>query len=145
MEAVEQLEHELEEVKQQRKETPHHLEWDELPSEDKFQRLAPSRKRLTDTVKLIAYRAETALTNIVRETLARQDDARSLLRDLFRVEADLSVDTGAEVLTIGVHPMANPRSNRAIAHLLGELNAAEITYPGTNLKLAYTLVGVSST
>jgi len=145
VEAVEQLEHELEEVKRQRKETPHHLEWDELAAEDKFQRLAPSRKRLTDTVKLIAYRAETALTNIVRETLARRDDARSLLRDLFRVEADLSVDTRAEVLTIGVHPMANPRSNRAIAHLLGELNAAEITYPGTNLKLAYTLVGVSST
>ncbi len=145
VEAIEQLEHELEEVKQQRKETPHHLEWDELPAEDKFQRLAPSRKRLTDTVKLIAYRAETALTNIVRETLARQDDARSLLRDLFRSQADLSVDTKAGVLTIGVHPMANPRSNRAIEHLLAELNAAEMIYPGTNLKLAYTLVGVSST
>ena len=37
MEAIEQLEHELEEVKQQRKETPHHLEWDELPVEDKFE------------------------------------------------------------------------------------------------------------
>ena len=81
----------------------------------------------------------------MRETLARQDDARSLLRDLFRSQADLSVDTKAGVLTIGVHPMANPRSNRAIEHLLAELNAAEMIYPGTNLKLAYTLVGVSST
>jgi prepilin-type processing-associated H-X9-DG protein len=144
VEAVEHLEHELEAVKQQRKETPHHLEWDELAADDKFQRLAPSRKRLTDTVKLIAYRAETALANIVRETLARQDDARSLLRDLFRVEADLSVDTQSEVLTISVHPMANPRSNRAIEHLLGELNAAEMVYPGTTLNLVYTLVGVSS-
>ncbi len=143
-EAVEQLDHELKEVKQQRKETPRHLEWDELPAEDKFERLAPSRKRLTDTVKLIAYRAETALTNIVRETLARPDDARSLLRDLFRSEADLSVDTQAGVLTIGVHPMANPRSNRAIEHLLAELTAAEMMYPGTTLKLVYTLVGVSS-
>ena len=110
-EAVEHTDHELEKVKQQRKETPHHLEWGELPAEDKFERLAPSRKRLTDTVKLIAYRAETALTNIVRETLARPDDARSLLRDLFRSQADLSVDTKAGVLTVGVHPMANPRSN----------------------------------
>jgi prepilin-type processing-associated H-X9-DG protein len=144
VEAVEHLEHELIEVKQQRKETPHHLEWDELPVDDKFERLAPSRKRLTDTVKLIAYRAETALATIMREALARQDDARSLLRDLFRVEADLSVDTKSGVLTIGVHPMANPRSNRAIDHLLGQLNAAEMSYPGTNLKLAYTLLGVSS-
>ncbi len=142
MEAIEQLEHEFEQVKQQRKATPHHLEWDELPAEDKFERLAPSRKRLMDTVKLISYRAETALTRIVREALAREDDARSLVRDLFRSEADLSPDTKAGVLKIGVHAMANPRSNRAIDHLLGELNAAELTYPGTTLKLVYRLVGV---
>ena len=141
VEVIEQLEHELEEVKQQRKATPHHLEWDELPMEDKFERLAPSRKRLMDTVKLIAYRAETALMNIVREVLAREDDARSLLRDLFRSEADLCPDLQAGELRVGVHPMANPRSNRAIEHLLSELNAASLPYPGTTLKLVYTLVG----
>ena len=140
--AIEQLEHEWEGVKQQRKDTPHHLGWDQLPDPDKFERLAPSRKRLTDTVKLIAYRAETALTRIVREVLARQDDARSLVRDLFRSEADLSPDTTAGVLRVGVHPMANPRSNRAIEHLLDALNAAEPTYPGTTLKLVYALLGV---
>ena len=143
VEAIEQFEHDLEEVKQHRAATPHHLEWDELPAEDKFERLAPSRKRLMDTVKLIAYRAETALTGIVREALSREDDARSLVRDLFRSEVDLSPDMKAGVLTIGVHPMANPRSNRAIEHLLRELNAAEMTYPGTTLKLVYTLVGVA--
>lgn len=116
------------------------MEWDELASEDQFDRLAPSRKRLMDTVKLIAYRAETALTRIVREVLSREDDARSLVRDMFRLEADLSPDTKAGVLTISVHLMANPRSNRAIDHLLGELNAAELSYPGTNLKLNYNLV-----
>ena len=143
-EAVEQTDHELHKLKQQRKAVPHHLEWGEYPAEDKFERLAPSRKRLTDTVKLIAYRAETALSNIVRETLARPDDARSLLCDLFRSEADLSVDTQSGTLTISVHPMANPRSNRAIEHLLAELNATEMQYPGTSLQLVYTLVGVTS-
>jgi hypothetical protein len=92
---------------------------------------------------MIAYRAETALTGIVREVLSRQDDARALVRDLFRSEADLSVDTTKGVLTIAVHPMANPRFNRAIEHLLAELNSAELNYPGTTLKLNYTLVGVS--
>jgi transposase len=36
-------------------------------------------------------------------------------------------------------PVANPRSNRAIQHLLDHLNAAECVYPGTNLRLTYTL------
>lgn len=142
VEAIEQLEHEMDEVKGQRQAAPHHLAWDELPPESKFQRLAPSRKRLMDTVKLIAYRAETAMTAVLRAELARDDDARALVRELFRCEADLSPDPTRGQLAIGVHGLANPRSNRAIQHLLDELNAAAHTYPGTNLKLVYTLVGV---
>jgi hypothetical protein len=80
------------------KTTPSHLAWDKLPETEKFQRLAPSRKQLVDTVKMIAYRAETALASIVRELLARTDDARSLLRDLFRSEANLLPDLEQRVL-----------------------------------------------
>ena len=76
-----------------------------------------------------------------RESLARDDEARSLLRDLFRSEADLLPDLEKRVLRVQVHPMSNPRSNRAIAHLLDHLNAAEYTYPGTELRLVYSIVG----
>jgi len=44
------LEHELTVLKERMQSTPKHLEWDDLPEEEKFERLAPSRKRLTDTV-----------------------------------------------------------------------------------------------
>ena len=71
VEAIEQFEQELTEINDQLKTTPSHLEWDELPEADKFERLAPSRKQLVDTVKMIAYRAETAMASIVREALAR--------------------------------------------------------------------------
>jgi hypothetical protein len=137
-EQIEPLEHELTGLKERMKSTPHHLVWDELPEEHKFQRLAPSRKRLTDTVKMVAYRAETALTMIVREKLTHEDEARALVRDLFRSDADLHPDQAAGVLTVRLHTLANPRSNRAIQHLLDNLNAAEFSYPGTNLRLIYT-------
>jgi hypothetical protein len=90
---------------------------------------------------MIAYRAETAMAGIVREELSRSDAARALLRDLFRSEANLCPDTQNGVLQLGVHPMSNPRSNRAIQHLLDHLNEAAFTYPGTNLRLVYSLVG----
>lgn len=138
-EEIEQLENDLARTKERRASTPRHLEWDELPQEHKFERLAPSRKRLTDTVKLVAYRAETALALIVREKLSHVDEARSLIRDLFRSDADLYPDQDRGVLEVRVHTLANPRSNRAAQHLLDELNAAEFTYPGTKLRLAYTL------
>ena len=44
-----------------------------------------------------------------------------------------------------VHPMSNPRSNRAITHLLEHLNAAEFTYPATNLQLVYSIAGQAET
>jgi len=141
VEAIEQFDRELKVINDQLKTTPGHLKWDELPETEKFERLAPSRKQLVDTVKMIAYRAETAMASIVREELARTDDARSLLRDLFRSEADLLPDLEQRMLRVQVHPMSNPRSNRAIAHLLDHLNAAEFTYPGTNLRLVYSIAG----
>ena len=81
------------------------------------------------------------MASIIRESLARTDDARSLLRDLFRSEADLVPDLEQRVLGVHIHPMSNPRSNRAIAHLLEQLNAAEFTYPGTDLRLIYSIAG----
>jgi transposase len=145
MEEIEQFEGELAKIDEELKTTPSHLAWGELPETEKFQRLAPSRKQLVDTVKMIAYRAETALASIVREELVRTHDARSLLRDLFRSEADLLPDLEQGVLRVQVHPMSNPRSNRAIAHLLENLNAAESNYPGTNLRLVYSIAGDDET
>jgi transposase len=138
-EEIEQLEHELTVLKERMQSTPKHLKWDDLPEGEKFECLAPSRKRLTDTVKLVAYRAETALATIVREELSHADEARALLRDLFRSDADLYPDEAAAVLEVRIHTLANPRSNRAVQHLLDHLNAAEFVYPGTTLRLTYTL------
>jgi transposase len=145
VEEIEQFEKELVDIDSKLKKTPGHLAWDEMLETEKFQRLAPSRKQLMDTIKMIAYRAETALASIVREKLARTDDARSLLRDLFRSEADLVPDMEQGVLRVHVHPMSNPRSNRAIAHLLEHLNAAEFPYPATNLRLVYSIAGAAET
>jgi hypothetical protein len=139
VEEIEQLGHALDQVKERKKRTLRHLPWDQLPESERFQRLAPSRKRLIDTVKLVAYRAETAMAAIVREELAREDDARALIRDLCRSPADITPDLENRLLRVHVHHMSNPRSNRAIEHLMVSLNEAEITYPGTSLRLVYAL------
>jgi transposase len=140
-EQIEQLENEVNGLKELIRTTPKHIAWDDLPAEDKFQRLAPGRKRLTDTVKLVAYRAETAMAMILRQELAHVDDARSMLRDLFRSDADLYPDEAVGILEVRLHTLANPRSNRAIQCLLDQLNAAEFTFPGTHLRFRYAIAG----
>ena len=141
VEAIQQLEHELEEVKERQQKTPKHLAWGELPEDAKFERLAPGRKRLLDTVKMIAYRAETALVGVLREELSREDDARALVRDLLQASADLVPNGVRDQLEVRVHPASNPRSNRALIHLLDHLNATDTSYPGTKLKLIFSLIG----
>ena len=139
VEEIELFEHQLDNIKQEQQETPHHLDWDDLPKEKKFERLKSSRKLLIDTVKMIAYRAETAMANIVREKLAKKDTARTLIQDLLRCDADILPDEKSNTLTIRVHSMANARSNRAVKHLLDHLNNSDFKYPGTTLSLRYQL------
>jgi hypothetical protein len=69
----------------------------------------------------------------------RQDDARALIRDLYRCEADILPNEDDGTLTIRVYSMANARSNRAVQHLLGQLNQTEFNYPGTNFKLVFRM------
>ncbi len=54
------------------------------PEPDRFLKLATRSKHFIDTIKIIAYRAETALSQIVREQLNthHQDEARALIRDI---------------------------------------------------------------
>jgi hypothetical protein len=143
VEELEHIEHELLQVKTSLAQTPKHIDWDELNAEDKFEKLKPSRKRLIDTIRMIAYRAETAMVNIIREKLARNDDARSLIRALCQSEADILPDSDAATLTVRVHSTANPRSDRAIAHLLEHLNEAVFNYPGTHLRMLFCLAAPS--
>lgn len=82
----------------------------ELPEEEQFLKLATRSKHFIDTIKIIAYRAETAMARIVREKLNahHQDEARALIRDLCTTEADLIPDHQAKTLTIELHSLAFP-------------------------------------
>ncbi len=140
-ETITHLEVELTQLKAQRKATTKHIAFDELPEADRFEPLAPSRKHLMDTVKMIAYHAETAMASLLRPHLGRPEDARALLRDLYRSEADLLPDEARQQLVMRIHPMANPQAQRAIQLLLQELNAAEFVYPGTSMRLNYKIIG----
>src|ERR1019366_4902115 len=71
----------------------HHIPVKSLLEEDRFTRLRTERKHFIDTVKMIAYRAESSLASLLREHIARPDDARALLRQIFDTEADLTPDT----------------------------------------------------
>jgi hypothetical protein len=138
-EEVERLQKEIHTLKEARKDTVRHICVDELPEEERFQQLSTPSKHLIDTIKMIAYRAETAMANLLRETLSHPDEARCLLRALYKTDADLLPDHNEGTLTVRLHHMANRCSDVAIEKLCGELNATETKFPGTTLRLVLKL------
>jgi hypothetical protein len=66
-EDIEQQKTAFEALKKARKDTPHHIDANDLPEEHKFKQLSTQSKHLVDTIKMTAYRAETAMANSVRE------------------------------------------------------------------------------
>ena len=136
---IEHLQHRCQALKDERKNTAHHIMVDELSEEDRFKQLSTAGKHLIDTIKMIAYRAETAMANILRQTLSHQDESRTLLEALFKTDADIIPDEKAGTLTVRLHHMANRCSDAAIEKLCNELNETQTIYPGTNLRLIFKL------
>jgi hypothetical protein len=141
LEQIRQQQTQWEELKRQRKETPHHLTLKELPEKERFTQLRTTKKHFVDTIKLIAYRAETALVQVVRERMARTEDARSLVRQVLASAVDLDPDPVQKTLTVRLHQLSSGIHNAALEHLCAELTATETGFPGTDLRLVYQPVG----
>lgn len=143
-EIVELMEANLDELKFKRKQQPTHIPFSQLPDDEQFKQLTPSRKAFTDTIKMLAYRSETAMANILKDVLGKHDDARRLACDLMRSEADIKPDCTTNTLWVYIHRMANPQADKAIQYLLDKLNQTEPVYPGTTWKLKYQLIHVAN-
>ena len=139
-ECIAALQEEIAALKAARKATKRHIPFHDLPEEERFKRLSTQSKHFIDTIKMIAYRAETAMAQTLRENMARYDDARSLLRAVYSSEIDLLPNAQEKTLTVRLHPLANESSDDAVRHLCAELNRTELLFPGTELRLVYELV-----
>jgi hypothetical protein len=139
-EGIETLERKIETLKHKRKETNRHISFSELPETEQFKGLKKSGKQFSDVIKMIAYRAETAMANILREEMFKKDEARALVRQIFMTDADIEPDEKQGILKIRIHNMTNPRNNRYVQKLCEVINETETVFPGTNLRMVYNLV-----
>lgn len=136
---IQRLEADTSELRTQRRKTPRKITTDLLPEDQRPRQLLPLAKMLTDTIKMIAYRAETTIVGLLRRHLAKEDEARALVRELLVSAADLIPDEKNETLTVRVHRMACPAHDKAIAAILQELTELSFRHPETGMRLIYEL------
>lgn len=136
---IKQLEADTNDLRLQRRKTKRKVCIDTLPEDQRPQELLPLSKMLTDTIKMIAYRAETALVGLLRPHLGKEADARALIRELFVSAADIEPDEQGKRLLVRIHRMATPAHDKAIAALLSELTELNFHHPETGLEMVYEL------
>ncbi len=139
-EEIDFMEKELDELKEKRSAVSKHIDFQDLPDDEKFEKLKSGSRLLLNSIKMTDYRAETAMSQVLKEFLHRDQDARPIIRELFKTEADIVLDLEAKILNVRVHRMTTLRNDDAVKKLMGKLNETETVFPGTDIKLQYYLI-----
>ena len=141
-EEIERDRREIAELKERRKRLSKHIEMKELPEDQSFKQLETRSKQFIDTIKIIAYRAETAMANSVRPLMNEhhKDEARVYIRKLYNSEANLIPDKKNKTLTVEIHSLATPKENEILKTLCEQMNETATNYPNTNMRMVYKLV-----
>lgn len=136
---IDALQAQLIELKANRKATNRHIEVKDLPEDQRFTQLSTRSKHFVDAIKMVAYPAETAMANFLREPLTRLDEARTLLRSIYTTEADLLPDYQSKMLTARLRHLMQHRSDQSVALLCAELNQTETVFPRTHLRTIFEI------
>jgi len=136
---IQTVQPQLQKLRAERKQTQKKVPLSALPEQQRPTQLLPLNKILTDTVKMIAYRAETVLVALIRKHLNKEGEARALVRELLVSCADIQPNDEAGTLTVRIHRMACPAHDAAISALLEDLTKLEFQHPETKARMIYTL------
>ncbi len=124
----------------QRKHVPKKIIYSELPENEKFDNVINQRKHFLDTIKLIAYRAETALSNMAKEYMSHKDESRILLKQIYKTDANLIVDEVNQKLIVEIHSLAHWKDDVVLEKLCVAMNNTETKFPDSDLILNYKMV-----
>jgi transposase len=101
-------------------------------------KLAPERKHLTNLIKMVAYQAESDLLRLITPHYRRADqEGRTLLQAALASAADLEVTRTELCITLAAQ--SSPHRTRAVAALCEELNKTKTIFPGSCLRVHYSV------
>jgi len=121
-----------------RREQPYHIKLKDMPNEQQYDKLKTQSKLFINIIKMICYRAETAVANIVSEALSsKTEEKRMLVKQIIQTPADILPDYQNNTLTVTIHSMTNHRYNQAVQKLIEVLNESKAVFPGTKLLMVF--------
>jgi len=137
-EEIEYIEKEEKRLIKERKQQPYKICIGEMPEKTRYNKLKTEAKHLQNVIKMICYRSETTLANMLVPYYAKsKNEIRALVKSIIFSKADLMPDYQNDELTVTLYSLATQRDNMAIGKICCLLNETETIFPGTNLKLIF--------
>jgi len=135
LEQIQKLQQKIEVLCKKRRQLPTRIRVSELPPESQV-RLETERKTLTDIIKMMAYRVESALLVLIRPDYSRaEQEGRQLIQEIMHASGDM--DVHPDQVTITLEPLSSPHRTRVLEKLCHDLTEQRATYPGTHQLLRY--------
>ena len=132
------IEQEVDSLIQQRKQTPYKIPVSQMPESIRYNRLNKESKTLQNVIKMICYRSETALANLLAPHYKRSNqEIRALIKSIIHTPINMEVSSDEELLKITLFPLSNQRSIEAVNKICDTVNSTNTVYPGTNLRLSF--------
>ena len=139
------LKEDIEHLKQQeqkqfldRKTVKYHIPVSEMKETEKYNKLSTEKKLFWELIKMIAFRAETTVVNLLSEFYVKSiDQGRMLAKEIINSNANLIPDYKNKTLTVELHSLSTPRANKAVENICSTLNESRTIYPTTNLRLIF--------
>jgi hypothetical protein len=135
---IESLEAEEKKTLAQRAQQSYKISIGEMPEHTRYNKLKTESKHLQNIIKIICYRAETAIANLLAPYYRKSsDEIRALVKSIIFAKADLYPNYQTNTLTVRLNSLATPRDNYAVREICQTINDYEAVFPGTKLKLVY--------
>ncbi len=118
-----------------RLELPPKIKLAQMPEQIRYNKLKTESKLLMNVIKMICYRAESAVASLITPCLGNpRKEKRMVVKQIIAANADLIPDYENNILTVVLHSMSANRFNNAAAELAALLNETETIFPGTNFR-----------
>src|SRR5437867_3178219 len=140
---IRRLQEQIKALGKKHRQLPTRIKVGDLPADSRF-RLETERKTLTDTVKIMAYRVESAMLSLIRPHYRHaEQEGRQLIQEILQASGDLDVQR--DTVTVTLEPLSSAHRTRVLEKLCESLNEQHCSYPGTTQLLTYQVRGCTIT
>lgn len=98
---------------------------------------------LVHAFRMVSYRAETALGELIRDSYPRwRQEGRTLIRTFLNASGDIDVSDGR--LRVTLFEQSSPHRTKVLASLCEALNSQQTRFPGSDLVLHFEVRGAEN-